>query len=105
MSLRLIAVVAVAALALGACGKRGTLERPPPMFGDKAKAEYEAQQHKDVDNEQRSGPSKYDPNNPPAPESQNTSPRTNPLDGPSRGPSTAPNSPNEWLQQNQPHGR
>ena len=29
---------AAALLALGACGKRGTLERPPPLWG-KAKAE------------------------------------------------------------------
>ena len=105
MSLRLIAVTAVAALALAGCGKRGTLERPPPLWGDKAKADYEAQQHADVDSEQRKGPTKYDPKKADAPESQNTSARTNPLDGPARGPATAPNSPSEWLQQNQPHSR
>lgn len=44
MSLRLIALASVAALALAGCGKRGPLDQPPPMWGDKAKADYEAQQ-------------------------------------------------------------
>jgi hypothetical protein len=34
-----------AALALSACGKQGDLERPAPLWGAKAKAEYEASQH------------------------------------------------------------
>jgi predicted small lipoprotein YifL len=37
MKLRPWLLIGVAALALGACGKRGTLERPPPLWGkDKA---------------------------------------------------------------------
>ena len=32
-----------AALALAACGKQGQLDRPAPLFGSQAKAEFEAQ--------------------------------------------------------------
>jgi predicted small lipoprotein YifL len=32
----------LAASALSACGKQGVLERPPPLFGERAKADYEA---------------------------------------------------------------
>jgi predicted small lipoprotein YifL len=32
MSLRPILLAATAALALGACGKRGSLDRPPPLW-------------------------------------------------------------------------
>jgi predicted small lipoprotein YifL len=109
MSLRLIALTAVAALALAGCGKRGTLERPPPLWGDKAKADYQAQQaaKKDDtrDSDDRKASTKFDPRHPDAPEAQHTSPRTDPLDGPTRGPDAGPNTPNQWLQQNQPHGR
>ena len=34
MKLRPWLLIGAAALALGACGKRGTLERPPPLWGD-----------------------------------------------------------------------
>jgi predicted small lipoprotein YifL len=42
----LIALAAVLTLgaALAGCGKQGDLERPAPLWGAKAKAEYEAQQ-------------------------------------------------------------
>ena len=36
-------VMAIATLALTGCGKVGALERPAPMWGAKAKADYEAQ--------------------------------------------------------------
>jgi predicted small lipoprotein YifL len=36
MNLRPWLLIGVAALALGACGKRGTLERPPPLWGKNA---------------------------------------------------------------------
>lgn len=39
----LIPAALMAALGLAACGKQGELERPAPLFGAKAKAEYEAQ--------------------------------------------------------------
>jgi hypothetical protein len=32
-----------AGMALAACGKQGVLEQPPPLFGSRAKAEYQAQ--------------------------------------------------------------
>ena len=98
MSLRPIVIVAACAVALAGCGKRGTLERPPPLFGHAASSA-------DDSDPQRKAPTKYDRNLPPAPESQPTSPRTDPLDGPNRGPNVGPNSPQNWLQQNQPHNR
>jgi hypothetical protein len=36
------AVLIAAAALLAACGKQGVLEQPAPLFGAKAKAEYEA---------------------------------------------------------------
>ncbi len=42
MTARLLLLVCVAA-ALASCGKRGSLERPPPMFGE-ARERWEAQQ-------------------------------------------------------------
>ena len=37
-------LLAAAALALGSFGKRGFLETPPPLFGDRAQATYQADQ-------------------------------------------------------------
>lgn len=37
-------LAASAAVGLSACGKRGVLETPPPLFGDRARARYDAQQ-------------------------------------------------------------
>jgi len=42
-ALKIGLVAAAACAALAGCGKQGMLERPPPLFGDRAKAEYEAQ--------------------------------------------------------------
>jgi hypothetical protein len=42
----IIAVFALAALSLSACGKTGQLEQPAPLFGSKARADYDAQQRK-----------------------------------------------------------
>jgi predicted small lipoprotein YifL len=39
----LIALMGASALALSGCGKRGVLETPPPLFGDRARERYEAQ--------------------------------------------------------------
>ncbi len=36
------AVLFAAAISLCACGKQGALEQPAPLFGSKAKADYEA---------------------------------------------------------------
>ena len=42
MTIRL-ALIAAALLGLGACGRQGDLERPAPLFGERAKAAYEAE--------------------------------------------------------------
>lgn len=79
-----VLVLFAAALALGACGKRGTLERPPPMFGSaEEKAAYEAQKAKEqVKNDKDDAATRYKP----APESKNTSIRMEPIDGAPRDP-------------------
>jgi predicted small lipoprotein YifL len=42
---RAIAILIIAAaLALAGCGKVGVLEQPAPLWGEKAKADYAAQQ-------------------------------------------------------------
>ena len=38
-------ILLAAGFGLAACGKMGTLEQPPPLFGAQAKADYAAQQH------------------------------------------------------------
>jgi predicted small lipoprotein YifL len=38
-----LAALAVLGFALAGCGKQGPLERPPPLFGAKAKAQYNAE--------------------------------------------------------------
>jgi predicted small lipoprotein YifL len=51
---RLAALVGVSLLALGAlagCGKQGGLDRPAPLFGSRARAEYEAQRAQDARDE------------------------------------------------------
>ena len=39
-----LAFVFVASVGLSACGKLGDLEQPPPLFGQKAKSDYERHQ-------------------------------------------------------------
>jgi hypothetical protein len=66
-----------ATLALGACGKVGALEQPAPLYGAKAKADYNARKQADADkaqakkdqNEIERLPTEkpYDPNADPAP--------------------------------------
>jgi uncharacterized protein YceK len=38
-----LALIAACALALSGCAKVGTLDRPAPLFGEKAKAKYRAE--------------------------------------------------------------
>jgi predicted small lipoprotein YifL len=84
MSSRLIALAVIASVALVGCGKRGTLERPPPLWGAKAKADYEAQKKADAEGrdagDQRTGPERGNPITQP-PESQNRTIAADPLDG------------------------
>jgi hypothetical protein len=42
-----IAVIFIASLGLAGCGKLGTLDQPPPLFGSQAKTDYEAQRRAD----------------------------------------------------------
>ena len=47
-----LAVTVAAALALGACGKVGALDQPAPLYGAKAKADYDARKQADADKAQ-----------------------------------------------------
>ncbi len=82
MSPRLIALVALAAaVAVSGCGKRGTLERPPPLWGhhaDKAQAKADEAAGRDS-GAQRTGPDHKTMQDPP--ESRNTTIAADPLDG------------------------
>jgi predicted small lipoprotein YifL len=51
VSLALGAAVLAAAAGLAGCGKQGPLERPRPLFGEKAKAEYDAQKAQEARDE------------------------------------------------------
>jgi hypothetical protein len=72
-----MAFAVAAALMLGACGKVGALDQPAPLYGAKAKADYQArtqaaadkaQAKKDEDQIERLPPEKpYDPNADPSP--------------------------------------
>ena len=89
-------VLFAAALALSACGKRGTLERPPPMWGEAEKAKYEAEQAAEkakqaTDADKKDAATRYKP----APESQNVSIRMQPVDGAPRDPRSGPGQPND----------
>jgi hypothetical protein len=62
------ALICAALLALGACAKVGTLDRPAPLFGAKAKAAYNAEKAaaaaekaKPVDNSPEALPSDVTP--------------------------------------------
>lgn len=48
MTIRL-ALLAAALLGLAACGRQGDLERPAPLFGERARAEYEAERARGAD--------------------------------------------------------
>jgi len=43
-----LALLMTAAVGLTACGKTGELERPAPLFGTKAKADYDAKRAADA---------------------------------------------------------
>ena len=43
MNIRLAVMSLLGALCLAGCAKVGTLDRPAPLFGEKAKADYRAQ--------------------------------------------------------------
>ena len=43
MTPRIVSAVVFGAIVLAGCAKVGTLDRPAPLFGEKAKAEYRAE--------------------------------------------------------------
>ena len=45
MNARLSLIALLAAGGLASCAKMGELDQPPPLFGAKAKADYEAKKH------------------------------------------------------------
>ena len=65
------------ALALGACGKVGALEQPAPLYGENAKADYNARKQAEADKgqakrdedqiERLPAEKRYDPNADPSP--------------------------------------
>jgi predicted small lipoprotein YifL len=72
----LLATASALAIGLGACGKQGDLERPAPMWGAAAKAEYEAQRRQQADTKTR--------------EAQGSQIETLPDEGPGSDPNTNP---------------
>ena len=83
MICRLIpAVLFASSLALAGCGKVGELEQPAPLFGAKAKADYEAKKRAEADakakekkdNSQPTSPNVQDPNHPPLTQAPYTTP-------------------------------
>lgn len=89
MSARLVllAAAAIAAVSLGACGKRGTLERPDPMWGAPAAADADAAADEGVnddtddDNADRTRP--YSTSKPLDPAQKDVPIREAPIGGPS----------------------
>lgn len=84
---RTFVVVGAAAFALCACGKVGTLDQPAPLYGQKAKARYEAQKEaaaaakankKDDQPEAITPDRTYDPNADPSSQRALPIPGTNP---------------------------
>jgi predicted small lipoprotein YifL len=113
MNARLIAFAVIAAVALTACGKRGTLDRPPPMWGTQAKADYAADQKKAEDEkakkkeeekakregravEQRDTPPDHNPISQP-PDSRNQTIAQDPMDGLPSGPDSGPGNPSNLV--------
>jgi cell division septation protein DedD len=77
----------IGALALVACGKVGTLDQPAPLYGEKAKADYQARKaaeaaaraaNKDSDEPEVLPDRVYDPNADPSPQRYLPIPGTNP---------------------------
>ena len=87
--------LAVPAAGLSACGKLGDLEQPAPMFGDAAKAKYEADRRAAAitadDNNRPSTPGTNRENIDPA--SSNASSRNAPIQGTNPNPFGGPSGP------------
>ncbi len=83
----LVTIVLAGALTLAACGKVGTLDQPAPLYGAKAKADYQARKAaeaaakvktKDSDEPEVLPDKTYDPNADPSPQRYLPIPGTNP---------------------------
>ena len=88
----------IGALALGACGKEGSLDRPAPLFGAKAKADYAAEKQREARQAlaNRRGAAAGDPAPPPPDYGQGDPaldpPRASPTPGAAPSPFENPNS-------------
>jgi predicted small lipoprotein YifL len=104
-----LGLLAASAMTLSACGKKGLLEVPSPMFGERARARYEAEQQQQAQDAadakaRKGGPAAAadQPDNSPmttrdikAPEQRNVPASRAPIDGAPNplGPAINPNPP------------
>ena len=91
--LLIVGLAAVTGLGVSACGKRGTLDRPPPMFGhhkDKDKAGAD-------DGDQRTAPERKGDPNALSPDARNRTISQDPMDGVSQGPTSGPGNPSNLV--------
>ena len=103
-----LAALFASGVALAGCGKLGSLDQPAPMFGAKAKADYDAKKRAEADaqakakkrdNSEPDRPNPPDPNNPPLTQAPyataipgaSTSPFGSGIQGSLPNPGTAPN--------------
>ena len=94
MSARFLAPLALAlmaAVSVTGCGKRGTLERPPPLFGHHHTDDGDQAGRDSGD--QRSGPEKRGPAVTQTPDSRNTTIAADPMDGAPNDPRAGPGQP------------
>jgi hypothetical protein len=70
-----MAALLAAASGLSACGKTGALEQPAPLFGVKAKADYEAQKRKEAEEKAAQDRARRE-NNVPSPDDATAQPLT-----------------------------
>ncbi|HEY3814779.1 MAG TPA: hypothetical protein VGL66_16295 [Caulobacteraceae bacterium] len=85
------ALVAATGFGVSACGKRGTLERPPPMWGHpKDKTTGDA-------GEQRTTPVRNGDPSALSPDAQNRTIAQDPMDGVPAGPDSGPGSPSNLI--------
>jgi hypothetical protein len=91
----IVLALAIPAAGLSACGKLGDLEQPAPLFGDAAKAKYEADRRaaaaKAADNNRPANPGTNRENIDPA--SSNATSREAPIRGTSPDPFGGPSGP------------
>ncbi|HWE47639.1 MAG TPA: hypothetical protein VG407_16585 [Caulobacteraceae bacterium] len=90
----IVALVAATGLGVSACGKRGTLDRPPPMWGhhkDKTGADAGAQR---TTPERKGDPTAL------SPDANNRTIAQDPMDGVPQGPTSGPGNPSNLVPHN-----